>query len=176
MDSKLIGQILGILATVLTFASYQFNTKRSLLFVQTASTASNCLAYFFIGDMTAFILNIVCVGRNLVYYFQKSGTRANRISAILLSAAVVAAGALSWMGPVSLLIIIALAINTYVLSLGKPQILRYSLLLTCVMIIVYNAFVGAYGSITNECVAITSAIVGIIRFRKSENAPELQTE
>ena len=78
----------------------------------------------------------------------------------------VAAGALSWQGPVSLLIILALAINTYILSLGKPQILRYSLLLTCAMIIVYNAFVGAYGSITNECVAIVSAVVGIIRFRK----------
>lgn len=169
---KLIGQILGILATVLTFVSYQFNTKRSLLFIQTAATVANCLAYFFVGDTTAFILNIVCVGRNLIYYFQTSGTRANRISALLLSAAVVAVGALSWQGPVSLLIIIALAVNTFFLSLGKPQILRYSLLLTCTMIIVYNAFVGAYGSITNECVAIVSATVGILRFRKKEAPSE----
>jgi hypothetical protein len=174
MDGNLIGQILGILATVITFASYQFNTKRSLLFVQTAATVTNCLAYFFVGDMTAFLLNIVCIGRNLVYYFQKSGTLINRISAILLSAAVIVVGALSWMGPISLLIILALAINTYVLSLGKPQILRYSLLLTCTMIIIYNFKIGSYGNIANECVAIVSAIVGILRFRKSGDAAEPQ--
>ncbi|MBO5244356.1 MAG: YgjV family protein [Muribaculaceae bacterium] len=166
MELEILGQILGFVATALTFASYQFNTKRSLLFVQTAATMANCLAYFCLGGGTGFVLNIVCIGRNLIYYFQESGTRTNRITALLLSLAVVATGAFSWNGPISLLIIIALAINTFILSLGKPQVLRKSILLTCSMIIIYNASIGAYGSILNECVAIVSSVVGILRFRK----------
>ena len=35
----LLGQVLGILATVITVISYQMNTKRSLLLVQTTATA-----------------------------------------------------------------------------------------------------------------------------------------
>jgi len=172
MDGRIIGQILGILATILTFMSYQFNRKKVLLFIQMAATASNCFAYFFLDGGTAFILNFICIGRNLVYAFQESGTRINRISALLFSGAMIVVGAFSWNGPASLLVIVALAINTYVLSLGKPQTLRYSLILTCTLTIVYNVFVGAYGSIMNECVAMVSAVIGIIRFRNVKDDNE----
>ena len=51
---QLIGQALGILATVITVISYQMNTKRSLLLVQTAATACTCLAYLFLGAASGF--------------------------------------------------------------------------------------------------------------------------
>ena len=167
MDRELIGQILGILATVLTFVSYQFNTKRSLLFIQTAATAATCLAYFFLDADSGFVLNIVCIGRNLVYYFQESGTKANRISAGALALIMAVTGAFSWQGWYSLLIIVALAINTLVLSLGDAQILRKSILLTSGMILIYNIIVFSLGGILNEGVAIASSVIGILRFRKS---------
>ena len=82
-------------------------------------------------------------------------------------------GALSWQGPISLLVIIALALNTMVMSLGKPQLLRQSVLLTSSMILVYNIFVFSLGGIVNESVAIVSSAIGIVRFvanKKREGA------
>ena len=163
---QLIGQALGILATVITVISYQMNTKRSLLLVQTAATACTCLAYLFLGATSGFTLNIVCIIRNIVFYFQKDSGKVHTVSALVLAAAMVAVGALSWQGPVSLLIIVALAANTVFMSFGKPQLLRQSVLGTSSMILLYNIFVFSIGGIANEGLSIVSSAVGIVRFRK----------
>jgi len=168
MAKLIIGQVFGILATVLTFLSYQCNRKRSLLIMQTASTASTCLGYLFLGASAGFALNLVCIARNFLFYFAKSGTRIYRLGTAATVAVMTLLGVLSWQGYASLLIITALAINSVYLSFGQPQRLRKSILLTSTMIIIYNVFVFSLGGIANETVAIVSSIIGIIRFRKDK--------
>ena len=166
----LTGQILGVLATVITGISYQMNTKRSLLLVQTAATACTCLAYLFLGAASGFALNVVCIIRNVVFYFQKNSGKGHVAPAIALATAMVVLGALSWQGAVSLLIIVALAANTIFLSFGDPQLLRKSILGTSSLVLIYNIFVFSLGGIANEALAILSSVVGIIRYRKEKSA------
>lgn len=165
---QLIGQALGILATIITVISYQMNTKKSLLLVQTAATTCTCLAYFFLGAASGFALNVVCIIRNIVFYFQKDSGKVHTISSLLLAGAMVVLGALSWQGPVSLLIISALAANTIFMSFGNPQLLRQSVLGTSSMILLYNIFVFSLGGIANEGLSIVSSVVGILRFRREK--------
>ena len=75
MEKVIIGQALGIAATLITFASYQFNTKRVLLIIQTAATLCTCLSFLFLGASTGFALNIVCLVRNVVFYFENGKWR-----------------------------------------------------------------------------------------------------
>ena len=166
LTQQIIGQVLGILATIVTVISYQMNTKRSLLLVQTAATACTCLAYLFLGAASGFALNVVCIIRNVVFYFQKGSGKGHMIPALLLATAMVVLGALSWQGPVSLLIIAALAANTVFLSFGNPQLLRKSILGTSSLVLLYNIFVFSLGGIANESLAIVSSLVGIVRFRQ----------
>lgn len=165
---QLIGQALGILATVITVISYQMNTKKSLLLVQTAATTCTCLAYFFLGAASGFALNVVCIIRNIVFYFQKDSGKVHTISSLLLAGAMVVLGALSWQGPVSLLIISALAANTIFMSFGNPQLLRKSILGTSSLVLLYNVFVFSLGGIANEGLSIVSSVVGILRFRREK--------
>ena len=72
-------------------------------------------------------------------------------------------GAISWQGVISLLVIVALALNTFFISLGNPQILRYSILFTSTLVIIYNIYMLVIGSILNEAIAIVSSAIGIIR-------------
>ena len=167
---QLLGQVLGILATGITALSYQMNTKRSLLLVQTAATACTCLAYLFLSAASGFALNVVCIIRNIVFYFQKGSGKGHMIPAVALSVVMVVLGVLSWQGPVSLLIIAALAANTLFLSLGDPQLLRKSILGTSSLVLLYNIFVFSLGGIANEGLAIISSIVGIVRFRQEKTA------
>lgn len=167
---QLLGQILGVLATIITGISYQMNTKRSLLLVQTAATACTCLAYLFLGAASGFMLNIVCIVRNVVFYFQKDSGKSHMTPAIMLAAVMVVLGSLSWQGAVSLLIIIALAANTLFLSFGDPQLLRKSILGTSSLVLLYNIFVFSLGGIANESLAIVSSVVGILRYRKEKTA------
>ena len=165
---QIIGQALGILATVITVISYQMNTKKSLLLVQTAATACTCLAYLFLGAASGFALNVVCIIRNVVFYFQKDSGKAHTLTALTLALAMVVLGTLSWQGPVSLLIIAALAANTVFLSFGNPQLLRKSILGTSTLVLLYNIFVFSLGGIANEALSIVSSAVGILRFRREK--------
>jgi hypothetical protein len=168
VGDMIIGQILGIIATIITFLSYQMNTKKSLLAVQTCATACTCLAYLFLGAASGFALNIVCITRNVVFYFTKKGTRLNYIATACLTLAMIILGAISWQGYVSLLIIVALALNTVFMSVGDPQLLRKSVVFTSSLILIYNCFVFSLGGIANEGVSIVSSIIGIIRFYKGK--------
>jgi hypothetical protein len=168
--NEIIGQILGIVATIITVVSYQMNNKRVLLAVQSAATLSTCLGYLFLGAMSGFALNIVCLVRNGVFFFLNKNQKGilYRIFALLLAAAMVVLGALSWQSPVSLLIIVALVINTLFMAFGSAQALRYSVCLTSSMILLYNIFVFTVGGIMNEALAIISSVVGILRYRKEK--------
>lgn len=163
-----IGQGLGILAMIITALSYQLNTKRSLLFVQSVATLCTCFGYFFLEAWSGFALNLVCLLRNFIFFFMKEGTTPNRIAAWILAVVMAGAGALSWQGPISLLMIAALAANTVFLSFGKPQLLRKSILVTSPMIIVYNVVVFTVGGILNEAIAVVSSVIGIVRYKKQQ--------
>jgi len=165
---QIIGQALGILATVITVISYQMNTKKSLLLVQTAATTCTCLAYLFLGAASGFALNVVCIIRNVVFYFQKDSGKAHTLTALALALAMVVLGILSWQGPVSVTIIVALAANTVFLSFGDPQLLRKSILGTSSLVLLYNIFVFSLGGIANEALSIVSSAAGILRFRREK--------
>ena len=164
----IIGQIFGVVATCLTFLSYQASTKRNLLIIQSLGTMCTAISYLFLGATSGFVLNIVCIIRNVVFYFQKQGSKASLISGVAFAVVMVVLGAFFWQGWVSILIIVALAANTVFLSFGKLQLLRKSILATSTIVLVYNVFVFSVGGIINEALTIVSSIIGLIRFYKSE--------
>ena len=176
MLNIIIGQALSIIATIITVLSYQVNNKKQLLITQTVATSFTCIAYFFLDANSGVLLNIVCIVRNIAFYMHKDNEKANRISSYCLAGMMVLLGALSWQAWYSLLLIIALAINTIVLSYGKPQMLRKSIILTSSMILVYNCFVFSLGGIANEGLSVVSSIIGIIRFRNNLSSDNTSNE
>ena len=170
---EIIGQSLGIIATIITFISYQVNTKSRLLIIQTSATFCTCLSFLFLGASTGFALNIVCIARNISFYFQKDKSRAHTATALSLALVMIVLGIFSWQGPESLLIMIALAANTLFMATGDPQLLRKSVIVTSGMILAYNAIVFSIGGMTNEGISIISSIIGIIRFSKEASKEEV---
>lgn len=171
--NQIIGQILAIIAPIITFISYQVNSKHKLLILQTAATLSTCLSYMFLGASSGFALNIVCIIRNIAFFFQDSKSKMNMISAIILAAVMGVLGGLSWEGPISLFVIIALAANTIFMSFGNAQLLRQSVICTSSMILIYNIYVFSVGGMINESVAIVASIIGIISFLKKKEQKDV---
>ena len=166
---EILGQTLGIIATLITALSFQVNTKRKLLFIQSVATLCTCISYLLLGATSGFVLNVVCLIRNVCFYYQREGKPPIYISTSLFLIMMGFLSALSWQGPISILITVALAANTVFLSLGKPQILRYSILGTSLMVLIYNIYVLSIGGILNESIAIASAFIGVMRFRKEKS-------
>ncbi len=164
----LAGQILGWLAALLTFISYQCKEHKKLIFVQTASTISICLSYLFLGATSGMLLNIICIIRNLIIYKKDIKIFSYPLWAYVLSIVMGIAGALSRQGPMSLLIVVALAVNTLFLYFPNVQNLRKSILVTSAMILIYNVYYTVWGGVANEMIAIISSIIGICRYKTEE--------
>ena len=172
MEREIIGQVLGIVATALMCISYQMKTKKFILLMQTIGVVFICLSFFFLDAMSGFVLNIVCIARNIIFYFVKPDSKSRYITLPVLCTALLILGIASWQGPASLLITVALMVNTVFLSVPNPQTLRKSILLTSSMILIYNVCVFSIGGMANELVAIISSAVGLIRFRYKKNDNE----
>ena len=166
MPWEIIGQIIGILAPILTVISYQMNTKRSVLAVLTGATVATCVSYLMLGATSGFVLNLVCLARNVCCFFVKEKTKGSYVIATVFAIAMCVLGATSWQGIHSLLIIAGLAINTVFVALGVPMWLRKSILLTSTLVLIYNIIEFTVGGIVNELLAIGSAAIGIVRYRK----------
>lgn len=161
----LTGQIIGWIAAILTFASYQCKEHRTLLMVQTIATLSMSASYFFLGAMSGMLLNVICIIRNLVIYKRNTKFFSYAFWPYLLALLMGLGGASSWQGPMSLMIIVALMVNTLFLFSPDVQQLRKSILLTSSMIMIYNIFYQVWGGVANELIAISSSIIGLYRFR-----------
>ena len=66
--AEIIGQILGFVAVILGFISYQVKTDKQLLFVHLLTCAVFSVHYYLLGAIPAAILNGVGVIRNIVYF------------------------------------------------------------------------------------------------------------
>ncbi len=166
MSGEIIGQIIGIIVPILTVVSYQLNTKRSVLTALTGATIATCISYLLLGATSGFVLNAVALVRNTCCFFVKEGTKGSYAVAAIFAVIMCVFGAFSWQGIHSLLIIAGLAIHTVFLALGNPQWLRKSILLTSMMVLIYNFIEFTIGGMANEVLAIGSAAVGNVRFRK----------
>ena len=162
---EILGQICSIIATVIITSSYQANTKKGLLMIQTPGVVLLCISYLLLGATDGFVLNVVCVTRNVCCFFIKEKTKAYYCMSGVLLIGIGTLGFVFWQSYLSLLLIVALVANTFFIALGKPQILRYSLLVTSSMCLVYNCLISppSIGGIALEAITIISAAVGIVR-------------
>ncbi len=163
---KLIGQILALGGVLFTVLTYQIRTNRRILLSQSASSLCFCLSYLLLGAYPAAVLNVIAIARNLTFSHTANKPRGRRALPPLFAVLMALGGMMSWQGPASLLVIVALILNTLALGMHNPRLLRGSILITSPMVLAYNCTVGSYGGIINESLAIASAIVGLIRYRK----------
>lgn len=165
---ELLGHIIGFVALIFFFASYQIREKKLLLAAQTGATILICLQYLLIGAYSGFALNVVCLIRNFVYFSPAKKLLRGWLFPLLFAATIPVVSLWSWDGYHSLFIITALMINTVCLGVCTPQSLRKSILLTSTLVILYNVISGSVSGVANEAVAILSSIIGLVRFRKSK--------
>lgn len=163
---KIAGHVIGVIAIGLFFLSYQISQKKKLLIVQTMATSCMCLQYLLLGAYAGFASNIVCVIRNILFYYRKKDTTVGKWMPAVLALIMGIVALLGWDGYYSLFVMIGLMVNTLCMGYLEPQGLRKSVLFTCVLVILYDAFTGSYPGLVSEALSMVSAAIGIVRYRK----------
>lgn len=173
---EIIGQILGVVAVICGFVSYQMRTQKQLLVVNTITCAVFCLHYILIGALSGCALNALCIFRNFAYFYRNKKYPESKVIPILFTVAMAAVGALSWHAWYSVLSVIGLVVNTWYMAASNPQTVRKSILFSSPLVLLYDVFVLSLGGIVYESVAIISAIIGMVRFRKNQLPAAAQEE
>lgn len=162
---EILGHIIGVVAIIMFFLSYQVSEKKKLLTVQTLATAMICLQYILIGAYSGFALNIVCIIRNILFYHRDKKPLSGLWLPIVLAIIMGSVSIISWDGYHSLIIAAGLMINTVCMGVCNAQDLRKSVLFTCPMVFIYNIFELSYSGMISESISWISALIGIVRYK-----------
>ncbi len=165
---QIIGQIFGWLAALLAFLSYQCKEHKKLVWMQVFASLSICISYMLLGAWSGMLLNVICFLRNFIIIRRNTKLFSYSFWPYLITGVMGVVGALSWQGPMSLLVICALMVNNLYMFRSNAQSLRKSILVTSTMIAVYNVYYTVWGGVANELIAIVSSIIGIYRYRKTK--------
>jgi len=166
--TMVVGQMMGFVAVVLGFVSFQMRTQKQLLVVQTATTIAFCIHYYLIGATSGLMLNLLGIVRNLAYYHKDKPLFSGKKCPIFFAVVMGIVGMLSWQGYYSIFVVMGLVINTVCLSFTNPQNIRKSILVSSPLVLAYDAFVLSIGGVIYESVVIISSIIGIIRYRQEK--------
>jgi len=174
MDIVILGQIMGFVAVVLGFVSFQMRTQKQLLVVQIATTIAFCLHYWLIGATSGMMMNLLGIVRNIAYYHKDKKIFSGKKCPIFFGVVMAIVGILSWQGYYSIFVLLGLVINTVCLSFTNPQNTRKSILVSSPLVLVYDVFVQSIGGIVYESVVIVSSIIGIVRYKKRPEEAQIQ--
>lgn len=170
---SLVGQALGIVAVILGFTTYQMKSPKALLIVDMITCGVFCMHYLLIGAISGFALNAMGMFRNIVYTNRDKRFFRSNAWPFIIAGLMLIAGLVSWQDWRSLFMVSALVINSLCLSMRNAQHIRYSLLFTCPLALTYNILLSSYGGIIYETMVIISAIIGIVRFRRTGSKANL---
>lgn len=159
----IIGQILGMIAIILGFISYQLKTQRQLLFMQTAVAVTFCIHFFLIGAYSGMAMNVVGIVRNLVYNKRSQKGSQTKLIPIIFVLIQCVMCLITWEAWYSVFVLFGLAINTYCMSFSNLQSLRKSIFITSPMVLTYDLFAGSIGGAIYESIVIVSSLVGVLR-------------
>ena len=159
----IIGQILGGVAIILGFISFQMKTQKKLLIMQTLATLVFCFHYFMIGAMTGMAMNAVNIVRNFVYNYRNQNDKKGWLVPSLFALVIGIMGVITWDAWYSAFMVVGIVINTLAMAIPDPQKVRKSILITSPIVIVYNCMTFSMGGTIYEAVVITSSVIGLYR-------------
>lgn len=169
-----IAQALGVVAIILGFINYIVKTRGQVIFVNSVTTICFVLHYLCLGAWAGMALNLVACIRNIVYYYAgKNGQVSKALSitfAVIMGVMGITVSLIAKEGWYFIFSVVALMINSFAMSFSNPSNIRKSILITSPLVLVYNCFVFSVGGAVYESVAIISAIIGLIRYKKTEHA------
>ncbi|MBQ7822408.1 MAG: YgjV family protein [Clostridia bacterium] len=163
-----IGQLLGIVAVILGFVSFQMKTPKGIIAFQIITAFVFSAHYLLIGAITAMVLNLLAALNCVLYYFREKRQSNSLVEPVLYISLIIVSSILTWEGLHTLWLMLGLIAAAISLSLSDPQKTRAVMLIKSPLCLLYNAIVFSVGGIIYECAVFASSVIGLIRNRKKK--------
>lgn len=163
-------QILGGVGLVFYVASFQMKTKEKLLAMQVSSNIFFTVQYALSTAWTGAVQTLLGVARGIVFYFfKKRGLGPNKIALVIFEIAIILGTVLTWENMMSSLPLIGMTANLYGQWQDDMKTVRICAVISAVLWSVYACYAGVYMSMLTEIFKIISSLIGLWRFRKTNN-------
>ena len=165
----ILGQVLGVVAVILGFVSFQMKTPKGILIFQMIVAAVFALHYLLIGAFTAVALNALAAVQNLCYYFRNKKGSKSLVIPIVFVSLVIIASAITFTDWRSAIIMAGVAAGSVSLAMSDPQKIRAAMFVKSPICLIYNALVLSIGGVVYECAVLVSSAIGFFRNRTPKN-------
>ena len=164
IDPVAVGQIMGILLSVVSVYIFYAKTRRRILISKLVCDIGYCIQQILLGAPTGALIQVIAVCREIVFYHRSSKKWASHGFWLYLFIALMGLSPiLTWAGPVSLLPAIGSIVAVFAFYCEKPHHIRILGLLAAIPWFVYAAILSNYGIMLSTAFQIISAVLGLVR-------------
>lgn len=164
-DLDLTTQVLGYIAVVLLFVSFQIDNRKSILGFLIAGMVFLAAHQFLLGALAGAIANALTIIRNLVFR-HKNDTAILQHAAwpYVFSTILVCTGLLFWQGWYSLLPALAVTASTFALWADNTKTIRVLSLIGPLVWLPYAFIIESVPTVLIQVVIIASIVIAMVRF------------
>lgn len=174
LQSPLFAQAIGFIGTIIIVIGMQQKKYGRIVLCKISNELISAIHYLLLGGYTGMIINFASCVTNGVYWYRNTKGKSTLVFQILFGAMFVVLGALSWHGPISILVVAAKLISSVSLGINNPRVIRILNLISNPCWLVYNIYMGSIAGIISDILVISSVVIAVVRLdilgRKEEPA------
>lgn len=163
----ILAQLIGCVTMLFLFISYQVNERRKMVFLQICISICCILQYALLGAYSGVAINIVCLTRNILFYYRGKYKWADHVILPgIISAAEVILTVLVWKGSADILALIGAPLQTAAVWMKQPKYIRILMLIASPLWLIYDVHYKFYVGVLTECIVMSSILIGMLRHDK----------
>lgn len=163
----IISQIFAVLSIIFDLVAAQRRKKVDLLKMDTLAALCSSLHYAFLGAWSGLVSKIITTIRNGLAVYQTAHKRKNsKLILIIFVLAYIIIGLLTFNSAFSILPILAPSIYTIVIYTSNVKKIRYAVVLSNLLWLIYDIHLISIAGIVAETIIIANGLIAIYRYRK----------
>jgi hypothetical protein len=169
---KIISDVCGIIGVLFTIVLYQQKSRKRLLTYKLIGDLIWIGHYAFIGAYSGVAVCIIAALRELVFVKRDPRNKNGIVWLPIFIIIAIISTVLTWNNAFSLLTCLASCIAVISFFIGKPWLSRLLVFPISSCMLAYDIAFKSLPGIMNECFALTSSVVGIIRLDRGRRNGE----
>ena len=163
MNNYLISQGLVILATIFISVTYFEKNRKNILILFISYSVLYGIHYLLLSALTGFFMNMVSIGRNIIFYRHEKKKQENSIYfLIILFIIIILFGVFSYNDMFSIISMSASLISTYSVWQRNIKVYRILAIIVSICFIIYAIHINSLFAIITEVILLMAEFIGVL--------------
>ena len=161
----IIGNAVGLIASILMVYSGYLKQKNKILYIQTVQIGLAVLSNIILGGITGAIINLISCVRNILCYKEKLN---NTAKVVLITLAIILTLCFNNLGIVGLLPLISTITYISLMNIKNVIKFKYLIIFTTLLWFCYDLYINSYTSACFDVMCILTNLGSIIQIKKQK--------